>query len=113
MGRSLEPFCKLVSVDLEGLEFVVVPPGAVFADYEISIDDEAQERLGIERAEEAVVYVIVTLAEKGATPTANLLGPVVANRRTYEAAQVIQHGSSYLVATPLGSGASMPVSSCP
>jgi flagellar assembly factor FliW len=45
-----------------------------------------------------MVFTIVTL---GQPPTANLLGPLVVNRRTRAAAQVVQYQSSYRAAEPL------------
>ncbi len=48
-----------------------------------------------------MVLTVVTLAQGGRTPTANLLGPIVVNRRTRAAAQLVQHGSGYEVAVPL------------
>ncbi len=98
LGPSFGPFCKLVCLDKDGVEFIVVPPGVVFEDYLVSVDDDSMERLGISQPSDAVVLVILTLSSEGSAPTANLLGPLVINRRTYAAMQVVQHGSGYGVA---------------
>ncbi len=100
LGPELAPFCRLRSLERAGVEFIVVPPGLLFPDYAVEVDDDAVARLEL-TAEDAVVLTIVTLAEGGRTPTANLLGPLVINRRTRAAAQVVQHGSGYEVAVPL------------
>jgi flagellar assembly factor FliW len=99
-GEDLAPFCRLRSVDPGGVEFIVVPPGMLFPDYRVEIDEDTVDRLDL-TAEDAVVLTIVTLRDDGRSPTANLLGPIVVNRRTQAAAQVVQHGSGYEVAVPL------------
>jgi flagellar assembly factor FliW len=100
LGPELAPFCRLRCLDRAGVEFIVVPPGLLFPDYAVEVDDDVVARLEL-AAEDAVVLTIVTLADGGRVPTANLLGPLVINRRTRAAAQVVQHGSGYEVAVPL------------
>jgi flagellar assembly factor FliW len=100
MPGDLAPFCRLRATDPAGVEFIVVPPGSVFPDYKVEVDEETVDRLEL-RAEDAAVLTIVTLSEDGRAPTANLLGPIVINRRTQAAAQVVLHGSGYEVAVPL------------
>lgn len=100
LGPELAPFCRLRCLDRVGVEFIVVPPGLLFPDYAVEVDDDVVARLEL-AAEDAVVLTIVTLADGGRVPTANLLGPLVVNRRTRAAAQVVQHGSGYEVAVPL------------
>ncbi|MDA8275956.1 MAG: flagellar assembly protein FliW [Actinomycetota bacterium] len=100
LGPELAPFCRLRCLDRAGVEFIVVPPGLLFPDYAVEVDDDVVARLEL-AAEDAVVLTIVTLAEGGRVPTANLLGPLVINRRTRAGAQVVQHGSGYEVAVPL------------
>ncbi len=98
LAAELEPFCAMRSVNDSGISFVLVPPGVLFPDYTIEIDEQHVESLGLESADDAVVLAIVTL---GQPPTANLLGPLVVNRRTLAAAQVVQYQSSYRAAEPL------------
>lgn len=101
LAEGLEPFCSMRSLDEERLRFVVVPPGAVFEDYVIEVPEEDVERLGLHDAADAMVVVIVTVAQP---PTANLLGPVVVNRNTGVSRQVILTNSPYDVRTPLPTG---------
>jgi flagellar assembly factor FliW len=101
LAPELEPFCVMRSVDETGISFVLVAPGALFADYTIEIDEQHVARLGLDSADEAMVLAIVTLGDPA---TANLLGPVVVNRRTGVAAQVVQYQSNYKAAEPLVSG---------
>jgi flagellar assembly factor FliW len=97
---DLAPFCRLRATDPEGVEFIVVPPGLLFPHYQVEVDEETVDRLQL-RSEDAAVLAIVTLSDDGSAPTANLLGPIVINRRTQAAAQVVLHGSGYEVAVPL------------
>lgn len=98
LEEGMEPFRSMRSLDLESLRFVVVPPGDVFENYVIEVPEDDVERLGLHGAEDALVLVIVTVSRP---PTANLLGPVVVNRHTGRARQVVLVGSSYEVRTPL------------
>jgi flagellar assembly factor FliW len=100
MAGDLAPFCRLRATDPTGVEFIVVSPGVLFPDYQVEVDEETVERLDL-RAEDAAVLSIVTLSDDGSAPTANLLGPIVVNRRNGAAAQVVLHGTEYQVAAPL------------
>ncbi len=101
LGPDLEPFCRMRSTDQPDLSFTVLPPGVVFPDYQVVVDEESAERLGLHQADDALILTIVTLAVPPEPPKVNLLGPLVINRHTRAAAQVVQHGSSYGVAVPL------------
>jgi flagellar assembly factor FliW len=80
-GGADSPFSLLRCVDDPELAFVVVPPGLFFPDYEPELDDEAVAGLELGSAEDALLLVIVTVPDKAADATANLLGPVVVNTR--------------------------------
>jgi flagellar assembly factor FliW len=68
--------------------FLVVPPAAVVEKYEPELSAEDVAFLGLETAEDAVVYNIVTLRGSGQT-TVNLKGPIIVNRHTLIGKQVI------------------------
>jgi flagellar assembly factor FliW len=88
-GDEDGPFSILTSLEQTGLEFLVVPPHAFFPDYAPEIDDDTVERLGLESADDAILMVIVTVGDQPGDATANLLAPVVVNRHTRAAAQVV------------------------
>ena len=96
IGDELSPFSVLRSLD-EGadLEFVVTHPGLFFPDYAPEIDDDIAGRLELKSADDALLLVIVTVAEPVAASTANLLGPIVVNRHTRAAAQAVLGNSGY------------------
>ena len=83
------------------LEFVVALPEAFFPDYSPEIDDTTAERLGLTQAEDALVFVILTVAENIEQTTANLMAPVVVNRHTGEAVQALLVSSGYEIRTPI------------
>ncbi len=95
------PLFLLSSLDEPGLEFVVVPPAVFFPDYAPEVDDASAARLGLTDAEDALLLVVLTVSDAGAT--ANLLAPILINQHTRAAAQVVLHGDWPLRAPlPLG-----------
>lgn len=76
-------------LDMPDVGFVVIAPSPFFPDYSPAIDPETASRLGLETAEDALVLLLVNLGVDGEQPAANLLAPVVVNRHTKEAAQVV------------------------
>jgi flagellar assembly factor FliW len=86
------PLFMLRSLDVDGLEFVVAPPGLFFPDYAPELDDTSAARLGLSDPEDALLLVVLTVGSDIASSTANLLAPVVVNQRTKQAAQVVLQG---------------------
>ena len=84
------PLFLLRSLDEPGLEFVVVPPAVFFPDYAPEVDDASAARLALTDAQDALLLVVLTVNDAGAT--ANLLAPILINQRTRAAAQVVLHG---------------------
>ena len=100
-GPAGSPFLLLTSIDDPDVGFVVVAPWVFYPEYEFELDAGASERLGLSKAEDAVVFAVVTLRDKAADSTLNLLGPIVVNRYTHEAAQVVLPSAGYSVRAPL------------
>ncbi len=72
------------------LHFIVIEPGGIVPGYEPEIFDQDIEQLGITNPSEAMIINIVTLQRQ--TPveaTANLIGPLVVNRRTRIGRQLV------------------------
>jgi flagellar assembly factor FliW len=108
IGDELSPFSVLRSLDGgSDVEFVVTHPGLFFPDYAPEIDDDTADRLELQSGDDALLLVIVTVADPVAASTANLLGPIVVNRHTRAAAQAVLGASGYntrevLVPSPTG-----------
>ena len=103
LGETYAPFAALSSVDEEGLAFVVVAPGALFDDYVIEIPEAEAALLELVSPEDVEVLTLVT-RRLGASPVANLMGPVVVNRQTLQACQVVLQNAPYGVAVPVDAG---------
>lgn len=76
------------------LHFVIIDPCGIIPDYAPELFDDDAAALGITDAADAVVFNIVTVREHASTATVNLVGPIVINRRTGVARQVVvaNHG---------------------
>jgi flagellar assembly factor FliW len=100
---GLEPFLTLEPVDSAGPTFVVVPPSAVVEDYEVPVDNDTADALGITEPDDAFMLAIVAVGTSSDSHTVNLLGPIVVNRHTGRARQVVLVDSDYPLRHPLGS----------
>lgn len=100
-GPAGSPFLLLSSLEDRDIDFVVVPPWVFYPEYDFELDTGTAERLALATAEDAVVFVVVTLRERPEDSTLNLLGPIVVNRFSHEAAQVVLPSAGYSVRAPL------------
>ena len=100
-GPPGSPYLLLRAVDDPDVGFVVVPPWVFYPDYEFDLDDASAERLGLAVADDAIVLAVVTLKDRPEDATLNLLGPIVVNRHSHEAAQIVLPTTSYSVRAPL------------
>ena len=98
---DLEPYQWMKGLDAEHA-FLVIPPGYVAENYNIEISDEDQELLGIKNPDDALVLNIATW-HPDETVTINLKGPIVYNKATMQARQVIPLNAPDLsLAHPMG-----------
>jgi flagellar assembly factor FliW len=100
-GGDDSPFRRLECIDHPGLAFVVIDPSLFFPEYMPELEDEAAARLEIDDAEDALVLTILTLGNEPQDATANLLGPLIVNRRTLQAAQVVLTDREWPARAPL------------
>ncbi|MCS6267169.1 MAG: flagellar assembly protein FliW [Vampirovibrio sp.] len=84
------PFKWLQSIEDADLAFVITNPTIFGIAYEFVIPEDAVSLLGIEKAEDTLVFTLVTIPDNDPVKmTANLLGPLVVNQHTRKAMQVI------------------------
>jgi flagellar assembly factor FliW len=102
LADANSPICELRSLERPEVRFVVAMPGAFFSDYEIELDDQECDTLGLAEVSDALILTVLTPGEDAASTTANLLAPMVINSRTRDAAQVILTGSDWPVRAALG-----------
>jgi flagellar assembly factor FliW len=119
------PFKWLQSVEDADLAFVITNPTIFGIAYEFVIPEDAVSLLGIEKAEDTLVFTLVTIPDNDPVKmTANLLGPLVVNQYTRKAMQVIlsdnkQYSTKVRLLTdealdpPVSSAASTPASPTP
>lgn len=94
--EDMQPFFQMKSVG-EGpeLSFVCIDPFLICPDYRVKISKGDLKMLGLERAEDAFVYSLVTLSSDPQNITANLQGPMVLNLKTGLGKQIICEGGEY------------------
>jgi len=100
LDESYRPFSLMSSLDEDGLGFIVVSPGLLFTDYVIEIPDVDVASLQLESSDDVEVFTIVT-TRAGQTPTVNLMGPIIVNRRVGIAGQIVLQDGAYSVAVPV------------
>ncbi|HZG71728.1 MAG TPA: flagellar assembly protein FliW [Chondromyces sp.] len=88
-------FFVLQSIKTPTLGFIVASPFSFFPDYDIQLDDATVEVLELEKAEDAVVYTILTVREPFNETTANLQAPIIVNAKNNQAKQAILNDSRY------------------
>ena len=72
------------------LHFIVIEPGGIVPGYEPELFDLDAEQLGLADPAEAMIINIVTLQRQSPVEaTANLIGPLVVNRRTRIGRQLV------------------------
>jgi flagellar assembly factor FliW len=71
------------------LHFVVIDPSGLIPDYAPELFDDDAAALGIATADDALLFNIVTVRDHPAPTTVNLVGPVIVNRHTGAARQVV------------------------
>lgn len=90
-----EPFWWLQSTDEQSLAFLLVDPFLIADDYELDIDDKMLGDIGIASPADVYVWAVVTVPSDGGPVTANLQGPLVVNRKTQQALQVVLADSKW------------------
>ena len=95
------PFEWLVCIDGTKLRFAVINPLLFNPKYSPDIKKEQLEDLEIKKAEDILMYVIVTIRENPLQSTANLTGPIVINRSKRIGKQIIVDDDRYSTQEPL------------
>jgi flagellar assembly factor FliW len=95
------PFCWLQAVNDPTLAFLLVPIGNVLGNYAPEIPDQDVAALELACPSDALLYGIVTLRRDGRA-TVNLKGPIIINRLTGMAKQVVlANAGTYPLQYPL------------
>ncbi|WP_285768109.1 flagellar assembly protein FliW [Peribacillus sp. SI8-4] len=89
------PFFVLQSTRTREIAFIVTNPFDVFPDYEVKLTDEVLELLQIEKEQDVLTFVILTISDPFNQSTANLQAPVIINGSKKLGKQFIMSGSDY------------------
>ncbi|MDF2721741.1 MAG: flagellar assembly protein FliW [Paenibacillus sp.] len=88
-------FYYLQSVEEEALSFILNDPFLFFPDYEVELTDSVKEELSIAEQGEVIVLTVVSVRERIADATVNLLAPVILSKSQKIGKQIILAGSGY------------------
>ena len=88
------------AVDDAELRLYLVDPSSVLSDYAPILSDEQADSLALTTADDALILVVAHPAADGVS--VNLLAPVIVNRVTGAASQVILEDQDYPLRAPLG-----------
>lgn len=102
-GAFEGPYSLMVDLEHPNVRFLVMPPYVFFPDYTVDLDDATAAKVHLERPEDCLLLVIVTLGSTPEQATANLLGPLVINLQNREGVQAVLAESGYSTRAPLRS----------
>lgn len=85
----------LQSMEEAGLAFIVLNPYVFFKDYAFDIDGSTKQELGLEDANDVELYSVMTIHDPFKESTLNLQAPIVINKKTNHAKQLILIDTEY------------------
>jgi flagellar assembly factor FliW len=91
------PFYWLQAADHPELAFILIDPRIFKGDYQLSVREEDYENIGARDGKEVIDFAIVTVPEDIQKISANLMGPIIINRRNRKARQAISENDEYSV----------------
>lgn len=95
-------FKWLQSTETPSLAFVITMPGLFGIDYVFELPDKEQEELGVETADDILVFNICVIPhENPRATTINLVAPLVFNINNHKFSQVVLAGTNFTVDHPL------------
>lgn len=90
------PYMFLQSMATLELAFLMTDPFVFFPDYSFELDDENMDKLEIKTMDDVLVCTLISIPRSGvADMTTNLLAPVVINRHTMQAKQIVLEKTQY------------------
>ena len=95
------PFYWLQAEKIPEIAFLIVDPKLIIEDYKLDVDAHDLEKLEVKNDEDMINFAIVTLNDNAAKTSINLLGPIVINKVTHQAKQLISLSDKYSVRHPL------------
>ncbi|ATW25692.1 flagellar assembly protein FliW [Candidatus Formimonas warabiya] len=75
--------------------FLAINPFIFFPDYSFDLEDFAAESIGLMDISDAWIFTLLTMSKDISRATANLLGPLVINKKNHQGIQVVLNDSRY------------------
>jgi len=91
------PFYWLQAEGYPELAFLLVDPRLFIKDYRLIVRDSDLIALEVKNDDDILDFAIVTVPEDPSRISANLMGPIIINRKTRVARQVISENEEYTV----------------
>lgn len=91
------PFYTMQSLESAELSLIVMDPALLVEDYAFDLSDDDVAELAIQDPDDVMVMVVMTIPENPQEMTANLLGPLVFNKKSKKGKQIVLHGSDWPV----------------
>lgn len=95
------PVDWLQSVKSTHVGFPLLEPFLFYPEYGFELPDSDASILGLKGPEDALVRCVLTLRENAEETTANLLAPIILNRRTRQGRQVVLQGTNLSLRYPV------------
>ena len=89
------PYYWLQSEEHPELAFILINPRIFMTDYRLMVQSDDQEAIGVEEQSDLLDFAIVTVPEDHKKISANLMGPIIINKKTRVARQVISENDEY------------------
>ena len=102
------PIEWLQSLDSPAVVFPLLEPFLFYPEYGFELPDSDAEALGLEDPEEALVRCLLSVREAAQQTTANLLAPIIFNRRTRCGRQVVLQGTNLPLRFPVFEALQLP-----
>ncbi|MFH0919875.1 MAG: flagellar assembly protein FliW [Fibrobacterota bacterium] len=91
------PFQWLVCVSNRSLRFAVIDPMVVMPDYNPEVSKTQLQGLSLEKPEDVMLLVIITLRDNLLESTANFIGPLFINKKKMIGRQIVIDTEKYSV----------------
>lgn len=96
ISQGTEPIMWLVSLEDENIALPIIDPWIIRVDYDVKIPKEAVETLKLEKEDDVKVWsVLVIPRENPENMTVNLLAPIIVNKKSKKAMQVVLDTDEY------------------
>jgi flagellar assembly factor FliW len=89
------PFYWLQAAEYPELAFLLMNPRLFKSDYRLEVLESDLTSIGVESPEDCLDFVILTIPQDPSRISANLMGPIIVNRKTRVARQVISTNDEY------------------